>query len=366
GAFDYIVKPFEENRLIPSVRRALEMRELRQEFTSFKDRVLSDQLEHPEAFAEIVSVSPKMRSLFQYTESIAHTSRPILITGETGCGKELLAQAIHNVSGLTGEFVAVNAAGLDDALFTDALFGHRKGAFTGADEARAGLIARAEGGTIFLDEIGDLAPASQVKLLRLLQERAYMPLGADVPKPSTARVLAATNCDLATLMREGKFRNDLYYRLQTHHLHLPPLRERREDLPVLLDCFLEKAAIALDKKKPTPPRELLSLLGSYAFPGNIRELESLVFDAVSRHESHTLSMERFRERILGADATNPPFSEVQTDNPFVHCEPLPTIKESYQLLIEETMRRCNQNQSLAARLLGISQPGLSKALKREV
>ena len=180
--------------------------------------MITDRLEHGEAFYRIVTVSRRMRALFQYLEAIASSSEPVLITGETGSGKELLAEAVHRLSGRSGEFVAVNMAGLDDTLFSDTLFGHRKGAFSGADMAREGMVARAGGGTLFLDEIGDLTPASQVKLLRLLQERQYYPLGSDVAKISDARILCATHRDLNVRMAEEAFRSDIYYRLSLHQV----------------------------------------------------------------------------------------------------------------------------------------------------
>jgi len=170
GAFDYLVKPVEESRFVSSVKRALEVRALRRQVSALRRSLMTDELEHGEAFSNIVTVSRKMRSLFQYLEAIAGSGEPVLITGETGTGKELLAEAIHNLSGRTGAFVPVNAGGLDETLFSDTLFGHRKGAFSGADTTREGMIAQAEGGTLFLDEIGDLTPASQIKrvILRIL------------------------------------------------------------------------------------------------------------------------------------------------------------------------------------------------------
>jgi DNA-binding NtrC family response regulator len=182
GAFDYIVKPVEADRLITAVNRAVSFQELKRENQSLRRHMLRNDLEHPEVFHRIITANRKMLTIFQYVESIATTSQPVLIRGETGVGKELIARAIHRMSGLKGAFVAVNAAGLDDTVFSDTLFGHVKGAFTGADAPRGGLIEQADGGTLFLDEIGDLTQASQVKLLRLLQEGEYFALGADVPK----------------------------------------------------------------------------------------------------------------------------------------------------------------------------------------
>lgn len=369
GAFDYMVKPVEESRLVSGVERAVELSELRQEYSSFKSRVIANVLERPEAFSEIVTNNQTMRSIFQYVETIARTNQPVLLTGETGTGKELIAKALHTLSNRTGSFIAANVAGLDDQLFADTLFGHVKGAYTGAEEARPGLIAQASGGTLFLDEIGDLSFPSQVKLLRLLQEREYFPLGADVPKRTDARILVATNRDLKELRASDRFRADLYYRLQTHHVNLPPLRERRDDLPVLIDWFLEKTSKMLGKKKPTPPKELPALLGSYHFPGNVRELESMIFDAVSLHRSRVLSLDLFRARIQENLASEAGRSGIDLEgasvSPFAHLDKLPTLKEAQKFLLREAMKRAKGKQTVAAMLLGISQSGLSKALKRE-
>ena len=238
---------------------------------------------HP-AFAEIVTQNPTMHALFRYVEAIARSPQPVLITGETGTGKELMARAVHRLAAPRGDFVAVNVAGLDDQVFSDTLFGHTRGAFTGADRPREGLITRAEDGTLFLDEIGDLAAVSQVKLLRLLQEGTYYPLGADRPRQSRARVVVATNRDVVQDVQAGTFRKDLYYRLRAHHVQLPPLRARRDDLALLVTHCLAKAATALHKPVPTPPLALYQLLHTYTFPGNVRELEAMVFDAVARHQ----------------------------------------------------------------------------------
>ncbi len=225
GAFDYLVKPIEPSRFVASVRKALEINALRREVSSLKESLLTGQLRDEGAFAAITTRNPRMRALFGYLEAIGRTDQPVLITGETGVGKELVARAIHSLSRRAGEFVAVNVAGLDDLMFSDTLFGHTRGAFTGADQAREGMIGRAAGGTLFLDEIGDMGMACQVKLLRLLQEGEYHPLGADQARVTDTRIVAATNRDLESLMAEGKFRKDLYYRLHAHRAHIPPLRD---------------------------------------------------------------------------------------------------------------------------------------------
>jgi DNA-binding NtrC family response regulator len=205
GAFDYMVKPVEKSRLISGVKRAIEIRELQRENRLLRARVLLGEMEHPEAFSEIITDSEAMRSIFQYIEAISNTSQPVLITGETGVGKELVARAIHRLSNRKGDFVPVNVAGLDDNIFADTLFGHKKGAFTGADQPRSGMIEQASGGTLFLDEIGDLSPASQVKLLRLLQDGEFFPLGSDIVKHSDARVVVATNQNLQAFRNQGGF-----------------------------------------------------------------------------------------------------------------------------------------------------------------
>ncbi len=363
GAFDYFVKTVEEERLVDGVRRAIRMVELESENQAIRTRFFHDQLDTPEAFTPIVTNNPAMRARFQYLEAVAPSHQPILITGESGVGKELVAQSIHTLSRSSGALVTVNVAGLDDNVFADTLFGHVRGAFTGAENVRKGMIEKAAEGTLFLDEIGDLSSVSQVKLLRLLQNGEYYPLGSDQPKQMSARVVVATHADLDAKMAAGEFRRDLYYRLYSHHVHLPSLRERKEDLPLLLEHFLTEAAIKLGKKKPTPPKELAVLLSTYSFPGNIRELEAMVYDAVSQHHGRTLSMKSFLARI-DSQGDCPPVEQPPLDvNPFAHLDNLPTLQQAGHLLVEEAMQRSTGNQSIAARLLGISQPALSKRLK---
>jgi len=367
GASDYLVKPVDSRRLVACVRKALELRNLSNELSDLTQRLLTDRLDHPDAFSAIVTGNKGMRALFQYIEIVAATRQPIMITGETGAGKELVARAIHDLSGCSGEYVALNAAGLDDNMFSDTLFGHKKGAFTGADQAREGLIARAAGGTLFLDEIGDLNELSQVKLLRLLQEHEYYPVGSDFAKKSSARIVLATNRDLPGLIASGKFRNDLYYRLCGHRIHLPPLRERNDDLPLLLDHFLASAAASLGKKKPTPPPELAVLLSLYHFPGNVMELEALVFDAVVRHSSGILSMESFRA-VIGDERLAASAGKQQ---PSGDADPLaaifgrfPTVGEIEEYMIGEAMRLAGGNLGAAGKLLGMGRQTLNKRLKK--
>jgi DNA-binding NtrC family response regulator len=363
GAFDYHVKTEEEDRLVAGVLRAIRMQELQRENSEMTARFMSGELRNPEAFAGIVTQDRTMLTLFSYVEAVARSPQPLLVTGESGVGKELVAHAAHRLSGCPGKLVAVNVAGLDDAVFADTLFGHVRGAFTGADQPRRGMVEEAADGTLFLDEIGDLSVASQVKLLRFLQEGEYFPLGSDRPKRVKARVIAATHQDLAAKERAGVFRRDLYYRLRTHRVRVPPLRERREDIPLLLEHFLGEAAGSLGKKKPTAPKQLAQLLQTHDFPGNVRELKAMCFDAVSRHKERVLSMDAFLEAIGKHGGVAPPNVGDGGGNPFAGTERLPTFDEALELLVNEAMARAGGNQTLASRLIGISQPALSKRLK---
>ncbi|MGO9481047.1 MAG: sigma-54-dependent transcriptional regulator [Candidatus Kryptoniota bacterium] len=371
GAFDYIVKPIDETKLVSTVKRGLELTEIRTENEMLKQLLLTDNVERPQAFSAIVTKSPSLQSIFRYIEAIAKTSLPVLITGETGTGKELFAQAVHEASGRTGELVSVNVAGVDDDFFSDTLFGHKKGAFTGADEERKGLIERANNGTLFLDEIGDLSAPSQVKLLRLLQDGSYYPLGSDVAKLSDARIVVATHRDIKAMQSSDNFRQDLYFRLRSHHISIPPLRDRKIDLPYLIDHFITKAADMLKKKRPTPPKELYTLLGNYTFPGNVRELEGMIFDAVSVHKAGVLSLESIRSKLsehsqerISANAISFTARSGQQSDLLSIPGKFPTLKEAEDSLIEEALRRADGNQTIAAELLGISRRALNNRLRR--
>ncbi len=250
GACDYIIKPIIDMEELALVcKRTIRELNLHREVVSLKGQILSDKLRNGEAFSGITTHSPAMLAVIKYLDAVACSPQPILISGETGTGKEIIAHAIHKASECQGKFVAVNIAGLDDQIFADTLFGHARGAFTGADQYRDGLIRKAKGGTLFLDEIGDLGAQAQVKLLRLLQEGDYYQIGSDSPLQTDARIILATHRNLKEHVDAGTFRQDLYYRLNTHQVSLPPLRERIEDIPVLLKVFLAEAAKALTKKK---------------------------------------------------------------------------------------------------------------------
>ncbi|MBF0381728.1 MAG: sigma-54-dependent Fis family transcriptional regulator [Magnetococcales bacterium] len=361
GALDYMVKPVEESRFIANLHRAMDMNAMRRQVQQLKGALLAGEPQQKKVFAPIITNSPKMRAIFQYVEAIAPSSDPVMVSGETGVGKELLINAIHQLSGCKGSLQAVNVAGLDDHLFSDTLFGHKKGAFSGADTVRQGIVSLADSGSLFLDEIGDLSPTSQVKLLRLLQEKSYLPLGSDITQTSNTRVLCATNQNLEQAVSEGKFREDLYYRLHTHQIHIPPLRDRREDIPLLLGAFLEEAAKGIGKAVPTPPPELLKLLHIHPFVGNIRELKSMVADAVAQHKSGILSMESFERTILAKPNLETNSTEFH-DSIILNTlpDPLPSLNTWSNTLIEEALKRAGGNQRIAAAMLGISRHTLMR------
>ncbi len=365
GAFDYFIKTDEEDRIVGGVLRAVRMLEMRQENLEMSQRVITGELRQPEVFADIVTADRNMLAIFSYLEAIACSPQPVLIGGESGTGKELLAAATHRLSGSSGKLVTVNVAGLDDTVFSDTLFGHVRGAFTGADSTRRGMVEEAQHGTLFLDEIGDLSIASQVKLLRLLQEGEYFPLGSDRPKRLQARIIVATHQNLKAKEIDGSFRRDLYYRLSTHQVRLPALKDRRGDIRLLLKHFIAEAAAVLGKKVPTPTLGLIQYLETYDFPGNIRELRSLVFDAVSMNKSSRLPLETFSTTIdRSRQALEGEGTQHSGPNPFAGFTQLPTFSEAGEFLVLEALDRANGNQTLAARLLGISQPALNKRLKR--
>ena len=360
GAIDYIIKPVEKSRFLTAIRNAIDLVEMRNELSSLREYLLGSGLKNPGAFSDIITRSPLMLSIFRYLEAISQSRQPLLITGETGVGKEMIAKAVHQLSGFRGELVAVNVAGLDDTMFSDTLFGHVKGAFTGADRSRDGMVHAAAGGTLFLDEIGDISATSQIKLLRMLQDNLYFPLGSDLPKRSTTRVIAATNRDLTSAISDGSFRKDLYYRFCSHKVAIPSLRERTCDIPLLLDHFIEEAARSLKKAKPACSNEITALLACYEFPGNVRELQALVLDAVARNSSGILT---------AADLVALPVDRKALPGlllPALSCSfnRFPTMSEMEDYLIMEALERSGGNKSSAALLLGITRQGLHKRLGR--
>lgn len=367
GAWDYIMKPVVSlSELEIVAKRALETLELRKEVSALRQKVLVGQVLNKDAFSAIVTNDEGMVRIFKYIEAVAPTSQPVLISGATGVGKELLARSVHHTSKRSGNFIAVNLGGLDDQIFSDTLFGHVKGAFTGADRLRDGVIAQAANGTLFLDEIGELAESSQIKLLRLLQEQEYFPLGSDRPRKTTARIVAATNRDLRTMVETGRFRQDLYYRLCTHKVHIPPLSSRKGDIELLLTLFVREAATALHKDPPTLSQELPCYLAAYDFPGNVRELKAMVYDAVAQHSRGVLSKDLFMHAMGSARQSSgmspPPEMVIRIGN--ADCR-LPTLKEAEEALIRQALERANGNQGVAASYLGITRQGLNKILNRK-
>jgi DNA-binding NtrC family response regulator len=391
GAKDYMLKPVERNRFVSGIKRMLELRQLQRENQSLKQHLLSDLIEYPQAFSHIVTQNHTMLSIFKYIETVAESHEPVLITGETGVGKEPVARAIHSLSRRQGQFVSVNVAGLDDNVFSDTLFGHIKGAFTDAHQSRSGLVEEAKGGTLLLDEIGDLNPSSQIKLLRLLQEKEYYQLGSDNIKRSNCRVLCSTNRQLDERIENGNFRNDLYYRLRTHQVHIPPLRERLDDLPLLVDHFLAEAFAAVKphgmgdlytaqtggvdfhsvpgEGSASLAKDIFKIICNYHFPGNVRELRSLVFDAAAIGSTETLALEKIKQSIKttilpgpspGITGDHP--AEVELD--LSRYPQLPTLMELETMALREAMKRSGGNMSQAAKLLGIHRQTMAKKLTR--
>ena len=355
GACDYLIKPIRNELLMAAIDRAREVAGALEE---------NPQSQGTPAFPDIVTRDLQMLRLLKRIQAVSRSRQPVLITGETGVGKELFADAVHLSGRSGGAFVTVNVAGVDDVAFSDTLFGHRKGAFTGADQARDGLIKKAAGGTLFLDEIGELRESSQIKLLRLIQEHEYLPLGSDTPATSDAHIVVATNCDLKRHLEEGRLREDLYYRLCYHHFHVPPLRERTGDIALLLDHFLTRAAGELRKSKPSYPPELLHMLERYRFPGNVRELQAMVYDAVALHEKGSLSLAGFREKIESS-SSYAACDVSEQESVTVSFKSFPSMREAQTLLINEALRIANGNQGVAATMLGISRQALNNRLRRK-
>jgi DNA-binding NtrC family response regulator len=372
-AFDYLVKPVEDSRFYATIKNALDIHVLKKEVDSLRDTMLSGKLKHPEAFSHIITASDYMESIFQYVEAIAESPQPVLITGESGAGKELVAHAIHTLSNREGEFATVNIAGLGDTLFSDTLFGHKKGSYTGAHEERKGLIEKAQDGTLFLDEIGDLEISSQVKLFRLLQEREYYKIGSDIKKTSYARIIAATSTDLYELQDKGYFRKELYYRLTTHHIHIPPLRKRCEDIPILIDHFTKDSCIQLQKKEMKISDNIYSLLVKYSFPGNIRELKNIIFNAVSISGNTGILSESYfidyikKHGTYGDKDVEEQVHKKEEKNNIIKIltttGELPTLKDTEKYLIKAAVKKAGGNQQGAAKLLGISQSTMSRRIR---
>jgi len=313
---------------------------------------LRKELQHRYTFEDIIGRSAAMRRLFDILPRIAESISTVLIEGASGTGKELFARAVHNLSPRRkNRFVAVNCAALPDTLLESELFGHKAGAFTDAKRDRIGRFALADGGTIFLDEIGDISPALQVRLLRVLQERAVEPLGTTHPVPVDVRVLAATNKDLAMLVQSGKFRDDLYYRIRVVHLRLPELRQRREDIPLLVNHLVSKFNRLQGKDIAGVSLEAMASLMEYGFPGNVRELENIIEQAFVLCRGGMIELHHLPPELRPAAAFSAETSGRMN------------LRTMEKMLISEILRRHNGNRRRAARELGIDASTLYRKIK---
>ncbi len=347
GAHDYVSKPFDVDELKIKVRNALEQRQLRQENVRLK-RTLGTSHQ----FGNIVGRSEKMLTVFKLIEQIARTDSTVLVTGESGTGKEWVARAIHHYSLRRDRpFVPLNCGALPENLLESELFGYVKGAFTGAAANKKGLIEAAERGTLFLDEIGEMSTLMQVKLLRVLQERKFRRLGGVDELECTLRVIAATNQDLARMVSEGRFREDLFYRINVIPIHLPPLRERLEDIPLLAEHFLSKYRDRMAKDVSGLSQEAMTRLEAYDWPGNIRELENVLERAVALEKSAVILPESLPEYIGAPPARPMPGGARLPEAGFDMEEHMKGIEREY---IAQALERAGGVQVRAAELLGMS------------
>jgi DNA-binding NtrC family response regulator len=305
-------------------------------------------------FAAFTTRSQKLEAVFHYLEAIAGSTEPLLVSGEPGTGKDLAIQALHALAAPAAPMVAVAGADLNERAFAPLLFG---------EDQRPGLIDQARGGILHIDGIDQLAIPSQAALVQLLQQGEFLPVGGAVPHRLEMRLVCSTRSDLAETTAEGRFRKDLYYRLSMHQVSMPPLRERLEDLPLLLEQFVAESSALLRRRKPALPRNLPALLASYPFPENVRELRELVASAGAQSPPGRLSLEPFRRYLNRPEAA--PVDAAQPGIPLLLVPGrLPTLAEARDLVIQEALKRANGNQSIAARLLGISQPALSIHLRK--
>lgn len=341
GAADYLVKTVQIEDLITNIEKILSK--------------LTPKLTKPdvplEGFEDFITQSPLMLSIFEHLRNVASSPEPILITGESGTGKGILARCAADISRPGKPFVPVNVSGFDSQMFADALFGHVKGAFTTAEIKRSGMIKHAEDGTLFLDEIGDLSPQSQVKLLYLAQTKEYQPLGSDETIKSNARLIFATNQNLEKC---ENFRKDLFYRISTHHVHIPALRERPEDIPVLTKYFLKQALKDMGKPCDEIQDNISILLKSYDFPGNARQLRAMIYDAAAR---------RGNANLTAADII-PYFTPQEKTDREEASTYLPKLDEVIENLIDKAIKASGGNQTKAAAMIGISQSALCRRLKK--
>ena len=346
GAADFLPKPFSIDHLMAVVNKALELRQLRDE-----NKQLREELGHRYQFDNIVGNSAAMQEIFSTVDRVAQSRATVLLCGESGVGKDLIARAIHYHSPRRGRpFVKINCTAIPENLMESELFGYEKGAFTGANNSKPGKFEQADTGTVFLDEIGDVPPAIQVKLLRILQEREFERLGSNKTRQIDVRVLAATNVDLRAALEQGTFREDLYYRLNVMPINIPPLRERKEDIPFLAQHFVDKYARELGIGDIELAPSAIEALLSYYWAGNVRELENVIERSLVLARGNRLEAADIRLDLTPRGRTS------QGDNSF-----LPegvSLEEHEQGIIREALRRANGNKSQAARLLGLTRNAL--------
>ena len=317
---------------------------------------LKKELSQKYTLGDIISKNHLIHDIFNILPNVAESDSTVLIQGASGTGKELFAKAIHNLSARkTKAFIKVNCGALPDTLLESELFGYVKGAFTDAKKDKPGRFALASGGTIFLDEVGDMSPSLQVKLLRVLQEREYEPLGATSPRQTDVRIIAATNQDLSTLVKEGKFRDDLYYRLNVVKIDLPPLSQRREDIPLLIDAFIQKFNAKMGKQIVGVSDEALRLLLSHDYPGNIRELENIIEHAFVLCGGNRIDVDCLPRGLTVRQQETESFAPKQEANPFEKAE---------AEIVKKTLERHRGNRTKAAQELGISRATLWRKIKK--
>jgi two-component system response regulator HydG len=357
GAYDYMIKPFPKEKVLGMVENVLQLRRLAAE-----NRRLREELSGGGGRESIVFSSPKFREVYDLTLKVAASDANILVQGESGTGKELIAGALHHNSPRRERpFVSLNCAALTDALLESQLFGHLRGAFTGALMNQKGLLEEADGGTLFLDEIGDISPALQAKLLRVIQERDFIPVGATRPKKVDVRFVAATNKDLQREVAEGRFREDLYYRLNVISINLPPLRERPEDVSPLALHFLQRFNARMSKEIHDIDPEALAVLQGYRWPGNVRELENVMERAVILTSGSTVQADVLPLRGTAKDTPAAP--AVSAASPAAPAtSPLVPLEEMERQHIESVLRETGYHKSRTAAILGISRRTLDRRI----
>ncbi len=346
GAADYVSKPFDVEELKIVAQKALERAELADE-----NVYLRRELEQKYTFNNIIGKSGRMQAIFSLIDRIARTSSTVLIHGESGTGKELIARAIHFASPRsTRRFLSINCGAMPENLLESELFGHERGSFTGAVRDKKGLFQEADHGTLFLDEIGEMTPTMQVKLLRALQEKVVRKVGGTDEEPVDARIITATNQDLEARIQTGDFREDLYYRINVLPIHLPPLRQRREDIPLLVDFFLQKYSKQMDLQLRQISIEAMHILESYDWPGNVRELENLIERVLALSHAETVTTRDLPVHLLTNRRTNPDLIQLPEEGLDLEAY-LESIRT--QLMIQ-ALERTDGIQTQAAELLGMS------------